>query len=259
MPDNESTRGDGALVKSAERTLAILETLSFLDRPVLFSELQADLGYPRSSLHGLLTTLERSKWIERDPTTQGFMLGMRAWEVGMGFRRIHELEKVALPIMQRLSDALGETVQLAVLDGSDAVYVAKIDGRQTLRLDSAVGRRIAAHATGVGKALLASLTESEQRSIVGTTPLERFTESTITNLDELIVELVRTAERGFALDNEERTIGAACVAVPITNRDGVVCAAISVSAPVARFDSKKQRRALAEIADAAVQIGRLVI
>jgi DNA-binding IclR family transcriptional regulator len=181
-------------------------------------------------------------------------LGIRAWQAGNAYLRAVDLAERARPHMERVRDGLGETVQLAVLDGRHNVYVAKVDGRQLLALASAVGRRLAAHATGVGKVLLADLPVAQRRELLSGHSLERFTEHTLTDLDRLEEQFALIRERGYSVDDEEYTLGVRCVAVPVRDHTGRAVAAMSVSVPTIRFDQARADEALARLTTAATDL-----
>lgn len=241
-------------VKSAQRVLAILDLLTAREAPATFTEIAATLGYPRSSLHSLLATLAASGWVELDPLSRRYTLGIRAWQAGHAYLRAVDLADRARPHMETVRDQLGETVQLAVLDGRHNVYVAKVDGSQMLVLASAVGRRLAAHATGVGKVLLADLPAAERQALLSGQPLERFTAHTLADLGRLEEELALVRERGHSVDNEEYTEGVRCVAVPVRDHTGRAVAAMSVSVPTIRFDQSRADEALAGLTAAATAL-----
>jgi DNA-binding IclR family transcriptional regulator len=203
------------------------------------------LDLPRSSLHGLLTTLVESGWVAYDAGSRTYRLGIRTLEAGNAYLRTDDLPSRARPFMERIRDALDETVQLSVLDGRFNVYVAKFDGQQALVLASEVGRRLPAHATGVGKVLLASLDRATLDHLLSNVKLERFTKNTPTDKATLYRRLQTIREVGYGTDEEEYTIGVRCVAVPIRDQRGQVIAAMSVSVPVIRFDEDISARALA--------------
>lgn len=238
-------------VKSAERALAILELLTRHERPMTFTEIGQALQYPRSSLHGLLRTLVERGWAEFDPDQRAYSLGIRTLEAGNVYTRALGLVERALPLMERIRDTIDETVQLAVLDGLQNVYVAKVDGRQTLTLASEVGRRLPAHATGVGKVLLAGLSQEELEKRLAGVTLEAVTSRTITDKNLLREHLKHVRQRGFAVDNEEYTVGIRCVAVPIFDFSRHVVAAMSVSVPAIRFTPGHRQRAHMLLAEAA--------
>lgn len=241
-------------VKSAFRALEVLELLTREARSLTFVEFQRALDYPKASLHGLLRTMAGVRWIEFDPGSKKYGLGVRAWEAGIAYTKMFPLETLARPIMERVRDATTETVQLAVLDAGEALYIAKVDGEHSLRLDSSVGQRLSAHATGSGKLLLTALPEAELEAWLKASKLGRFTPNTITDRRRLREELELVRSRGYAIDREERTVGATCVAVPVRNHLGKWVAAMSISAPAVRFGPPQRKMALAQLRHAAGEL-----
>ena len=251
---DEPKRSGTRNVKSAFRALEVLELLTREGRALGFAECQRALAYPKASLHGLLRTMARARWLELDRVSKTYGLGVRVWEAGVAHTKMFRLEALARPIMEQVRDATTETVQLAVLDGGEALYIGKVDGEHTLKLDSSVGQRLTAHATGVGKVLLASLPEEELEAWLKTSTLQRFTPNTITDRRKLRSELELVRRRGFAVDRQERTLGATCVAVAIRNRLEKCVASMSVSAPAVRFGAAQRKRALAHLQRAASKL-----
>lgn len=221
-------------VKSAERALEILELVGAAERPLTTSAIGRALGYPRSSLHGLLQTMTKRHWLELADSERAYALGIRTWEVGHSYLRAINLADRAQPFMTRLRDQLDETIQLAMLDGRYNVYIGKVTGTQRLTLASEVGRRLEAHATGVGKVLLAGLGDGELRRLFDGVALERFTKRTVRDLDALEIELEAIRNRGYGTDDEEYTDGVRCIAAPVRDASGAVVAAMSVSVPTIR-------------------------
>ncbi|BDZ48864.1 hypothetical protein GCM10025867_11050 [Frondihabitans sucicola] len=148
-------------VKSSVRTLEILETLSRSNEKRSVATLSRELSIPKSSLHGLLRTMESMGWLETDGTGTLFGLGLRALVLGNAYIESDDVVGMAQPVLDSLAEFTGETVHLGRLDGSDVVYLAKRESRHTLRLFSAVGRRLPAHATALGKAILARLPDED--------------------------------------------------------------------------------------------------
>ena len=241
-------------VKSAFRALEVLQLLMREGRTLTFAECQRALAYPKASLHGLLRTMTSARWVDLDPVSRKYGLGVRTWEAGIAYTKMYPLETLARPIMEQVRDATTETVQLAVLDSWEALYVAKVDGEHLLRLDSFVGRRLTAHATGVGKVLLAALPEAVLGAWLRTCRLERFTPNTLVDRAKLRHELKLVRSRGYAIDHEERTLGATCVAVPVHNHLGDCVAAMSVSAPAVRFGAAQRKAALTHLQTAACEL-----
>lgn len=243
-------------VKSAHRALLILELLTAMEAEVTFTEIADRLDLPRSSVSGLLRTMTDAGWLRLDPHTRAYSLGIRALEAGNAYQRSLGLPARALPIMTDVRDELNEIVQLAVLDGRFNVYIAKVDGSHALRLASEVGRRLPAHATGLGKAILAYLDHSDLLRRFEGVVFESYTPNTITSMEALEDELHRIRRQGFAIDNEEYSLGVRCVAAPVRDHSGTVSCAISVSAPMFRFDRARRARARDLIVRAAADLSR---
>ena len=195
-----------------------------------------------------------SHWIDLDPVSKRYGLGARVREAGMAYVRMSPLDTLARAIMEQIRDATSETVQLAVLDGAEALCIAKVDYVQALRLDFSVGQELEPHATGVGKVLLSEMPEAEYEKWLSNSKLVRFTPTTITDARALAVELRTIRQRGFAIDNEERTVGATCVAVAIRDHLGRCIAAMSVSAPTVRFGARRRKSALVRLQAGAAEL-----
>ena len=225
--------GDGqSVVKSADRALTILELLATGNQRL--TDIAEQLGFPLSSAHGLLATLVHRGFAELDPASRTYHLGLKAWTVGQGYRGHRDLVGLTLPLMEKLAQDTGETVQLARLDGLDNVYIAIAESPQPMKLVSAVGKRLPAYATGIGKALLAGLPEKELRRRLRNVTLHRFTEHTIGDVPALLAELDEVRQRGYGTDDQEYIIGCRCVAIAIRDHADQVAAAMSVSAPTPR-------------------------
>ena len=187
--------------------------------------------------------------LEFDPHRQAYRIGVRLWEAGQAFNSGVDVAQIAMPHLQSVRDRLGETVQLAVLDGVENIYIAKVDARHALKLDSFVGARLPAYATGIGKVLLAGLDE-RFRDV----KLMQYTDDTITDIGTLRQVLRTIRQQGFATDNGEYTLGVCCWAVTILDVGGKVAVAISTSIPSARLSDGFEETALAFLREAADQI-----
>ncbi|GAA3369802.1 IclR family transcriptional regulator [Streptomyces sannanensis] len=223
----------GAPVKSAVRTVELLEF--FAGRPGMHSltAVQDAVGYPKSSLYMLLRTLVELGWVETDATGTRYGIGVRALLVGTSYIDGDEVVAAARPTLDRLSDDTTESVHLARLDGTDVVCLATRRSQHHLRPFTRVGRRLPAHSTALGKALLATRTDEQVRALLPE-KLRRLTEHTVTDRERLIEELSLVREQGYAVDREENTLGLRCfgVAVPYRTpaRDALSC-----SVPAARL------------------------
>ncbi|GGR47779.1 IclR family transcriptional regulator [Streptomyces roseolus] len=224
---------NGAQVKSAVRTVELLEF--FAGRPGMhtLAAVQEAMGYPKSSLYMLLRTLVDLGWVETDATGTRYGIGVRALLVGTSYIDGDEVVAASRVTLDRLSDDTTETVHLARLDGTSVVYLATRQSQHHLRPFTRVGRRLPAHSTALGKALLAGHDDAEVRELLPK-ELPSVTEHTITDRERLIEELARVRELGYAVDREENTLGLRCFAVAIPYRSPARDA-LSCSVPAARL------------------------
>lgn len=245
-------------VKSADRALTVVEFVAGKGS-ASFTEILEGLSLPRSSAHGLLNTLCAAGWLDHNSSNKQYSLGLRAWQVGQLYTGHQTLANVAKPVMDRLSTSLGETVQLALLDGVENVYIAISQASGGMRLGSSVGMRLLAHATGIGKALLSMLEPDEARRRLDAVALPRLTEKTVTDVGALTRLVAGARESGFALDDEEYLEGCRCVAVPLTSKaGGGMYSALSITMPTARTDSEWPGGILRPLAAAAQEIRALL-
>lgn len=249
---SESADGDFTPVKSADRTLDVLEALS--GGPASLAELAGRLGIPKSSLHSILRTLDHRGWVETDATRSTYALGMNALLIGASYVDQDPTVLRTSDIMDRLAADTGETVHLARLEAPDVVYLAKRESVHPLRMFSAIGRRLPAHATALGKAMLAQLPDESLRALLPAT-LAGTTEHTITSREVLIEHLAEVRETGWAIDAEEAGLGMRCFAVALPfqspSKDAISC-----SVPLARLDAAKEREIIALLLDARDQLSR---
>lgn len=244
--------------KSAGRALDILTAISEAPSGVSFGELVERLELPKSSVFEVLDVLLQRRFVQLDPESRRYTLAVRVWEVGSRYLAQHDLASEAQPFMKAVVAELNETVQLAVLDGMDNVYIGKVDCSHPVRLQSAVGKRLPAHATGLGKALLAALpTEELEQRLEGVT-LTGYTTRTITDRARLLATLEESRQAGFAVDDQEYTPGLRCVAVPVRDHRGVVVAALSASVPMMRAHLSPLWKALTLVADASLRIAERI-
>ncbi|GGM65918.1 IclR family transcriptional regulator [Micromonospora sonchi] len=237
MPETEDLAPS---VKSARRVMDLLDLLAGQPAGLTFVEIREHLELPKSSLHLLLRTMTDRGYIAADARSRRFHLGVRVWEVGQGFVRGADLAMVAHEYLVAAKEELGETVQLAILDGLENIYIAKVDAEHPLQLVSKVGRRLPAHATGLGKVLLAYVDEDDLLERLRHVELERFTEKTVVDHEELFGDLKAIRQQGYGLDDGEFTAGVYCIAVPVLDHTGRVVAAMSCSVPNVRLSASEE-------------------
>ncbi|MFF1417186.1 IclR family transcriptional regulator [Streptomyces sp. NPDC058280] len=243
-------------VKSAARTAELLELLAArADRPARLRELAEELGVPRSSMYALLQTLIDRGWVRTDDTGSLYGIGIRALLTGTSYLDSDPRVQAARPYLDEASDALGETIHLARLDGGDVVYLATRESHEYLRTFSRVGRRLPAHVGALGKALLAERDPEELPLPEG--PLEQLTANTHTDRGSLAADLAQVRERGYAIDREEGVAGITGFGFAL-RYDTPAADAISCSVPTARLTEEHERRIVAVMREIRTKVEEVV-
>jgi IclR family pca regulon transcriptional regulator len=220
--------------QSLERGLAILS--SFRDaRPTLgIADLARELGLSRSTTHRYVSTLAALGYLQQDEATRKYRLGPRVLDLGFSAINSMEVRELASPYLRRLADETGYTVNMAILDGVDVVYVERVPSphpeRRRLDLDLHVGSRLPAYCTSSGKVLLAFQPDETQRVLLDRIQFARRGPNTLLGKRALAAELAEVRAKGLAVNNEELAYGLRSIAVPIRSRSGDVVAAINLAA-----------------------------
>lgn len=225
-------------VKSLQKALEILEC--FVEKqPLGVTEISEKLGLYKSNVHNILMTFKAMDYLEPDPDSGKFRLGMAVFELNRALRENLDIRRIALPFMQKIAEESGEVVYLTIPRGDEVIYLeAACPETQRLSGSFVMGERAKMYCTSVGKAILAHMAKEEREEHISD-PLEAFTEYTITDREKLEEELLRTKERGYGLDNMELLFGIKCVGVALVNHKGNVEAGLSISAPSLRMSEEK--------------------
>jgi len=225
-------------VRAVERALDIL--LCFRqDEPVLsLTQIAEQVGMHKSTVHRLLATLENRRFVHRDKATGLYRLGFRFIEMASLVLQDVDLRRWAQPYLQRLSAECGETIDLAVMDGSYVIYLDVVESPQRVKIAAAVGQRLPAFCTASGKAFMAYLPIEEVRNILGK-GLAKYTEHTLLSLPDLYDDLRLTRERGFAISEQEFENDIHAVAAPILDSGGYPVAVIAIVGPSFRLSRER--------------------
>lgn len=239
MEKNERSAANGEdakTVQSVDRALSLIEALAQEGAPMHLGDLALRVDLKPSTTHRLLSALAMRGFVDQDDQSR-YKLGMKLYAIGNTATYAVDVRKVAGPYMRDLLERFNETVNLAILDYGEVVYVDQLESNNivVVRMFAKVGNRGPAHCTGSGKVLLAGLSEYELREYLSKAALQRFTNETITDSALLERELQRVRNFGYALDLGERDEGVNCIAAPLKNYEGRVVAAISISGPSMRM------------------------
>lgn len=231
----------GGSVQSLDRAIAILKRVAEADGLSL-SEIAAAMEQAPSTVYRVLITLQKHGIVEFDEKNQLWFVGLEAFRIGSTFLGRTSMVEQSRPVMQALMAQTGETANLAILDGGEVIFVSQVETHEPIRAFFRPGTRGPAHASGIGKALLAFLPQRRVDHIVRDKGLARFTERTIAEPGRLVEELEQTRARGWAVDDEERTVGMRCIAAPIFNAFGEAVAGVSISGPSVRVSQENDAR-----------------
>jgi IclR family acetate operon transcriptional repressor len=220
------------------KTLRIVDLLQDSRSPVSLHEISSQAGINKSTALRLLAHLEGEKYLRRDEKG-GYSLGPKLLRLGRDYNVQAPLREIARESLWELWRVTHETVNLAVLDGVDVVYIDCLESPHDFRLASNSGTRAVLHRTALGKALLAYQPSEQCERLIKSLRFQAFTPNTITSACALSRELSSIRRSGFAVDNEESVLGLRCIAAPILDRKGIAAAALSISGPASRITPQK--------------------
>jgi DNA-binding IclR family transcriptional regulator len=246
-------------IKSVGKVLDILEYLASARRPVGVSEVSRAVNFHVSTTHRLLRTLAHRGYVEQQATLRHYVLGPRLLALSGAYRSGEMLVQVARPELERLRDAIGETIHLGVYRAGQVIEVASASSRQPISVTLGAGFRDPAHCSALGKVLLAHLPPESRDALLAAGPLERRTPRSITRKPELLRALATVRLQGFATDEEELASDLCCIAVPVTDSTGQVAAALSVAMPKSRFRASAIKGWVRALADSASRIGERLL
>lgn len=232
MTSTDSTR-QATWSQSLERGLAILSAFGSDRSTIGVSELSRELGLSRSTTHRYIATLTSLGYLQQDAETKRYRLGPRVLDLGFAAINSMDIREISVPHLQALSDATGFTVNMAILDGADVVYIERCrtsrSGQREIDLNLHVGSRLPAYCTAMGKALLAFVSEGRFEEILDQSDLVARGPNTITDRAALRAEMERVRTTGVAVNNEELAYGLRSIAAPIRSRSGEVVAALNLA------------------------------
>ena len=197
-------------------------------------------GLGKGTVHRILGTLKSRRFVHQDPDTKKYGLGIRALEMGSAVKKDEILRKAMRPALRDLLHQCRETVNAAILEHNEIVYIYRLESEEPLRFSLQVGSRFPAHCTSTGKIMLADLSDQDLCELYGgTDDLGRLTENSIRSFEQFMKEIRDVRQKGLAFDLEETLAGVKCIAAPVRNGKGEVVAAISISGPRERMTKIK--------------------
>ena len=239
-------------IKSLDRAMAVFEFLSQGSGKTL-TTLASETNQSTATVYRILVTLEGRGLVEFDASAQTWHIGTNAFIIGARYLRRTSLVERARPIMRHLMERTGETANLGIEKSDMVLFLSQVETHESIRAFFPPGTLSPMHASGIGKALLAQMNNDRFERWYETQAPTAFTEQTLTEKPALQSALAEIREQGYALDEEERTLGMRCIAAPVFNLNQEAVAGISVSGPTSRMN----RTALLDLADAVMTAARV--
>jgi IclR family acetate operon transcriptional repressor len=231
-----------AQVQSLTRGLSILKCLARTEGGLTLTDIAHRVQLPPSTTHRLLATLEKMGYVFQAGDLGLWYVGIEAFTVGSSFLANRDFVAQSHAFMRRLMEQAGETTNLAILDGTEAVFIDQVQCRETMRTIVKLGSRVPLHASGVGKAIFASLPDDQIDAMLKIRGLPRITENTITSPETMWASIRVIRQRGWSFDDEEHLPGTRCVAAPFYDEHAEPLGAISVAGPLSRLSDERIRQ-----------------
>lgn len=247
----ESSISKGS-IQSVERALRILGLFK-ASGEIGITEMASAVDLPKGTVHGLVKTLEKMGFVEQNPMTQKYRLGAELFQLGLVAASRMDLRKAAAEKARQLCDQLGETVYVSVLLGGACVIATRCIPDRPFLLVPEIGTSVPAHCTAMGKVLLAALSDEQLEETVRNVGLEKFTQYTIDDLDELKQTLEGVVKDGYSVTHQEALLGLSCVAAPIRDYTGEIVASLGMASST---QSLEKRARLKEVIEAVVIAAR---
>ena len=244
-------------VRSVQKAFTILEAIAE-NKNMGVSELSRHLGWHKSTVFGILSTLENVGYVVKNPDTSRYSLSLKLF--GLSSMAIQDLDlyQIVHPYLKQLTEKNGETTHFVLPDKYEVIYVDKVESSGSIRICTQIGRRMPYYCTGVGKAILAFQSEDEIKKILSYSRLISYTSNTITDYNALLRECARIRKNGYALDNEEVEDGLFCVAVPILSESGKAIAAMSMAGPTIRMTQERLPGLIEDLMRSSAEISRCI-
>ncbi len=221
-----------SILQTADRALQILELLG--QEAMTATEIQHKMNLNKSTIHRLMMTLLHRGFVERNEMTGIYQIGIKLVEMSSIRLNQIELKTEAYPYLRNMADKLGKSVQLAIMDGSEGVFIEKIEKYQSFHMYCQTGKRIPLYCSAVGKSLLMDWDNQDIIKLLSSVEMTPYTSNTKDNPREVLADIQQGRRQGFTIDNAEHELDVYCIAAPIVDYRGKIIAAASITG----FDPK---------------------
>lgn len=247
---------EGKTIQSVAKAMQLLDILADSNRPMSLAEISAMTHWPKSTIHGLLSTMRETSVVAQDEEGR-YMLGIRLFEYGCTLSSSWTIIEKAKPYIQHISYETGEAVFLSILDRGEVITLDRADNRTGLQATAEMGCRLPVHCTSQGKLFLAYMPPVEREAVLKRTELVAYTPHTITTREGLLQELEQIRQQGYAVENGEYKMGLRSVAAPIVDGSGQVRYAIGIIGMFRQIETEKFQNAIAVVLETADKISKI--
>ena len=245
------------LIHSVEKAMNLLEILYNEKRPLSLNELFELTGLPKSTIHGLLSTMREFSVINQNKDGK-YELGIRLFEYGCSVSSAWNICDIAKPYLQQISQVTGESTFLSIFGNDNVLTLSQEESRSNLRVVSDIGVRLPVHCTSQGKLFLAYLPENISKRIIRNKDFIAYTPHTIVDPELFQKELLHITQQGYSIENGEYKIGLRSISAPIYDASGKISYAIGVVGMFRRIDSDEFKKAINEVVEAGKKISGLI-
>lgn len=244
---------EGKIIQSVAKAMKLLDILAASAGPLSLAEISSMTGWPKSTIHGLLSTMRETSVVAQDAEGR-YMLGIRLFEYGCTLSNSWTIIETAKPFIQHVSYHTGEAVFLSILDRGEVITLDRAENRIGLPTSAEMGCRLPVHCTSQGKLFLSYMSEEDRCELLSRTELCAYTQHTITTQEQLRKEFVKIRQQGYAVENGEYKVGLRSVAAPIFDADGHVRYAIGIIGMFRQIETDRFERAVQVVRETAKKI-----
>lgn len=246
---------EGKIIQSVAKAMKLLDILAASAGPLSLAEISVMTGWPKSTIHGLLSTMRETSVVSQDSEGR-YMLGIRLFEYGCTLSNSWNIIETAKPFIQHVSYHTGEAVFLSILDRGEVITLDRAENRIGLPMSAEMGCRLPVHCTSQGKLFLSYMTEEEQDQLLNRTELLAYTQHTIVTRAQLQKEFSKIRQQGYAIENGEYKVGLRSVAAPIFDTDGNVRYAIGIIGMFRQLETDRFEKAVQVVRETADKISK---
>lgn len=248
---------EGKTIQSVAKAMKLLDLLAASSEPMGLAEISTATGWPKSTVHGLLSTMRETSVVAQDAEGR-YMLGIRLFEYGCTLSSSWNIIETAKPFIQHVSYQTGEAVFLSILDQGEVITLDRAENRIGLPTSAEMGCRLPVHCTSQGKLFLSYMTEQERQTLLNRSELYAYTRHTITTMEGLEKEFKTIQSQGYAIENGEYKVGLRSVAAPIFDGDGHVRYAIGIIGMFRQLEAERFERAVQVVRETAAKISEIL-